>query len=94
ARRRPLRAERHQAFLAVLDFIQGLNDVVRRKRVDEHTAEREFVDMVTRQALEIFDDAPPTLICELAALRGRSPDKVAITKQVNRFKKGYKPPSM
>lgn len=28
--------ERHQAFLAVLDFIQGLNDVVRRKRVDAY----------------------------------------------------------
>jgi len=74
-------------FRRALDQLNALTTIERRPRMDEFTNDREYVEFLTEAAMLIFDDAPPALIFEVAALKVKNPDKVSITKQVSAFKK-------
>lgn len=74
-------------FCRALDQLQTLTTIERRPRTDKSTNDRKYVELLTEAAIWIFDDAPPALIYEVAALKVRDPDKVSITKQVSALKK-------
>jgi hypothetical protein len=76
-----------KGFVAALEKLQAPPMRARRKRVDAYSADREYVELLALIAVHQFGDAPPAVICELAAMKVRNPDKVAITKQVSEFKK-------
>jgi hypothetical protein len=78
---------KHGGLLAALSQLQSLANVARRKRTDAHSADRKYIRALAWAATFHFDDAPPALVCELAALKVSNPDKVAITKQVSLYKK-------
>lgn len=73
-------------FVQALDRLHTLATVRRRPRTDEFTNDRKYVEFLAEVAIWIFDDAPPALICEVAALKVKNPDKTSITKQVSAFK--------
>lgn len=77
-------------FLEVLGSMGVLASVPRRRRTDEHTADRRYVNLLAFYCWEVFGDASPSVICELAALKVKNPDKVAITKLVSMVKKQRK----
>jgi hypothetical protein len=61
-------------------------ETTRRKRFDTYTGDREFVTLLAVLAHCEFEYVSPAIICEVAALKVKNPDKVAITKQVSEFK--------
>ena len=73
--------------LAALERLQSLAIVARRQRTDDHSADRYYVERLARWAVLEFGDAPPALVCELAALRVRNPDKAAIARLVSKYKR-------
>lgn len=87
ARESGVPAEEWQVFLGGLERVKSLAGIKRRKRYDTFSADRHYVELLAVGALTEFGDAPPALICELASLKVRNPDKVAITKQVSEFKR-------
>jgi hypothetical protein len=82
-----------EKFLTALRQLEALAALKRRKRNDAFTPDRKYVEGITSIALQIFGDAPPALICEVAALKVKNPDKVSITKQVSAYKKQHAQPA-
>jgi hypothetical protein len=74
-------------FLSVLDQLQALAEIQRRTRTDAFSGDRSYIRSLTSCAIESFNDAPPALICSLAAMKVKNPDKASITRQVTDFKK-------
>lgn len=79
-----------RAFVFVLERIQALATHRRRKRFDAHYDDRAYINILALIAYLGFGDAPPSVVCEVAALKVRNPDKVSITKQVSDFKKAQR----
>jgi hypothetical protein len=78
-------------FLTALGKLEALAALKRRNRTDAFTPDREYVKNLTWHAMQVFGDAPPSLVYELASLKVSNPDKVAITRQVSDYKKGLQP---
>jgi hypothetical protein len=76
-----------QLFLSVLDQLQSLSVVAKRRRTDAFSAGREFVISLSAMSIMLFDDAPPALICELAAMGVSNPDVNQITHQISDYKR-------
>lgn len=80
--------QHRNALLPALQQIELHERVGRRERVDAFTTDRQFVDLLALISWYKFGDASPAIMCELAALHVRNPDKVAITKRVAQWKRG------
>lgn len=76
-------------FMEGLAALEALSSIEKRERVDAHTNDRKFVRMLSAEAHRLFGDIPPALIYELSALKVKSPDKTAITKQVSDYKNDH-----
>jgi hypothetical protein len=70
-----------------LDKMESLAALKRRQRTDAFKPDREYVKHLAWHATQVFGDASPLLVCELAALKVRNPDKTVITKQVSQYKR-------
>jgi hypothetical protein len=71
-----------------LDKLESLAALKRRQRTDAFKPDREYVKNLAWHATQVFGDASPLLVCELAALKVRNPDKTVITKLVSQYKRG------
>lgn len=76
-----------KSLLQALEQLQSLSTVKRRKRTDSFSPDRLFVENLAWRLVTLFGDAPPAIVCEVAALKVRNPDKVTITKQISEYKR-------
>ena len=63
----------------------------RADRNDAYTSDRIYIANLAESADREFDDIPPSIICELAALKVNNPDLTQITKQISEYKKDSSP---
>lgn len=74
--------DQRKVFEDSLDMLLSIGTIARKPRADSHTADREYIDLLTLFFWREFDTAPPSLIIALAGLKLSAPDPVPITKMV------------